>query len=63
MARPNFCPNCGGRLPEGPHGAQAFSVYPTGVGGWDCYCDGSQWSGDILPDDEAEKGASAQPAD
>lgn len=46
VSRPLFCPNCGHRLPEGPNGAQAVAD------GWDCFCPGCQWSGDILPDGE-----------
>ena len=51
MARPNFCPNCGGKLPDGPHGAQPYSD-EEGNGGWDCYCEACEWSGDIEPDEE-----------
>ena len=69
MSEPKFCPNCGAPLPEGPRGRQPFfspddpSSRPPppgtgdrwkGDGGWDCSCDACKWSGDILPDDEAE---------
>ena len=68
MSRPEFCPNCGVKLPPGAHGAQPFSrardlvalplsesTVPTPIeieGGWDCYCALCEWSGDILPDEE-----------
>lgn len=58
MSRPLFCPNCGASLPEGPHGAQPFHLADEDgscdCGGWDCFCDNCQWSGDIMPDDEDE---------
>ena len=53
MSEPKFCPNCGAPLPEGPHGRQPFGA-EAGDGGWDCFCDICKWSGDIMPDDEAE---------
>ena len=55
MSRPNFCPHCGHKLPDGAHGAQGFTQGRTGDGGWDCYCDICGWSGDILPDEEASE--------
>ena len=56
MPRPSFCPNCGKPLPAGPQGAQPFSEDVTGIEGrgWDCYCDACTWSGDIMPDNEAD---------
>ena len=50
--RPNYCPQCGGALPEGPHGAQGFEDTVANEGGWDCYCAACSWSGDIMPDAE-----------
>ena len=54
MSRPVFCPNCGKKLPDGPHGAQGVTNTVSGRGGWDCYCETCKWSGDIMPDSEAK---------
>ena len=53
MARPNFCPNCGAKLPDGSDGAQGFTAGVEDgeeIEGWECYCPACEWSGDILPD-------------
>ena len=55
MNRPLFCPACGVRLAEGPHGAQEFEqrvdfARDSDIG-FDCHCDTCKWSGDIYPDE------------
>ena len=52
MSRPKFCPNCSTAVDENYNYAVPFSAdsYGRERRGWDCYCDGCQWSGDILPD-------------
>lgn len=52
MTRPRYCPNCAKALSDESHNTQAFSSGEDG--GWDCYCDACEWSGDIFPDDERE---------
>jgi len=47
---PKYCPNCANPLPFEPHNVQLEidTEYPRG--GYDCYCDFCEWSGDIEPD-------------
>ena len=48
MSKPLFCPQCG---------KESLNLEPFEGeydGGYDCYCLTCEWSGDILPDDEAD---------
>ncbi len=66
MLRPNFCPACGARLPEGDRYAmptERSRDCPASSGrnallawrGFDVYCPACEWSGDIEPDEKLEE--------
>ena len=57
--RPSYCPNCGEALPEGTGYAMPIHQEGNGDGGYDTYCSGCGWSGDVWPDAEQGRHAKA----
>ena len=51
MSKLRFCPNCGAAL-ESENAALEIYDDRSGDGGYDCYCQSCEWSGDVWPDEE-----------
>jgi len=52
--KPKYCPNCAAPLQD-KYNAVAIESTEQNLTGYDCYCSKCKWSGDIWPDDEADK--------
>ena len=53
LREPQFCPSCAAPLREGPRVRRLWHDTDD-VTGWDCHCSACGWSGDIIPDEEAQ---------